>query len=104
MAEYPPTKGSNPSSDHIIREARQLAFDELFRSPQIGHSLKIDHSFPEKFVDELSRREVFNKHLFRPNTYLHKWWADCFLTKLSGLMMKLTVLSQRKRPMVIVVL
>ncbi|MFQ5612364.1 MAG: hypothetical protein ACE5H9_09550 [Anaerolineae bacterium] len=52
-----------------------MAFDELFRSPQAGHSLEIDHSFPEEFVDELSRLEVFNKHLFRPNTYLHKWWA-----------------------------
>ena len=26
-------------------------------------------------MDDLSRQEVFNKHLFRPNTYLHKWWA-----------------------------
>lgn len=69
-----PTENKSPS-DHIMREARQLAFDELFRVSQTGHSLDIDHSFPEKFVDELSRREVFNKHLFRPNTYLHKWWA-----------------------------
>lgn len=75
MADYPLAEGIKPASDHIVREARQLAFDELFRSPQAGHSLEIDHSFPEKFVDELSRREVFNKHLFRPNTYLHKWWA-----------------------------
>ena len=75
MAEYPPAEEVKPSSAHVLREARQLALDELFRSPQTGHSLKIDHSFPEKFVDELSRREVFNKHLFRPNTYLHKWWA-----------------------------
>ncbi len=26
-------------------------------------------------VDLLATRESFNKHLFRPNTYLHKWWA-----------------------------
>ena len=75
MADYPLTEGIKPASDHAVREARQLAFDELFRTPQAGHSLEIDDSFPEKFVDELSRREVFNKHLFRPNTYLHKWWA-----------------------------
>jgi len=75
MADYPPTEGIEPSSDHTVREARQLAFDELFRTPKAEHSLAIDHSFPEEFVDELSRREVFNKHLFRPNTYLHKWWA-----------------------------
>jgi putative DNA methylase len=75
MADYPLTEGIKPASDHAVREARQLAFDELFRTPQVEHSLAIDHSFPEEFVDELSRREVFNKHLFRPNTYLHKWWA-----------------------------
>lgn len=62
-------------TDSVVRESRQLAFDELYRVPQTGHSLMIDHSFPEAFVDKLSRREVFNKHLFRPNTYLHKWWA-----------------------------
>lgn len=38
-------------------------------------SHRIDARFPEQFVDRLSRQEVFNKHLFRPNTYLHKWWA-----------------------------
>ena len=38
-------------------------------------SRRIDTRFPEQFVDALSRQEVFNKHLFRPNTYLHKWWA-----------------------------
>ena len=57
------------------REARQLAIDELLSVPKLGHSLSIDHAFPEQLVDELSRIEVFNKHLFRPNTYLHKWWA-----------------------------
>jgi putative DNA methylase len=62
-------------ANHVIREARQLAFDELYRAPQTGYSLVMDDSFPEKFVDELSRLEVYNKHLFRPNTYLHKWWA-----------------------------
>ena len=58
-----------------IREARQMALDELYRLPQIEDSVAIDESFPEGFADELSRREAFNKHLFRPNTYLHKWWA-----------------------------
>ncbi len=59
----------------VIREARQLAFDELYRAPQTEYSLAIDESFPEKLANELSQCEVFNKHLFRPNTYLHKWWA-----------------------------
>ena len=67
-----PTADAEPSSE-LFKRPRQLALDEIFQAP--GHSLTIDHAFPEKFVDELSRREVFNKHLFRPNTYLHKWWA-----------------------------
>ncbi|MCP4399667.1 MAG: hypothetical protein GY801_20480 [bacterium] len=45
------------------------------RNSQTEEHFSIDESFPEEFADELSRREVFNKHLFRPNTYLHKWWA-----------------------------
>ncbi len=62
-------------ANNTVREARQLAFDELYRVPQTDSSMAIDETFPEKFADELSRQEVFNKHLFRPNTYLHKWWA-----------------------------
>ena len=46
------------------------------RAPRMKEpSHRIDAQFPEQFVDRLSRQEVFNKHLFRPNTYLHKWWA-----------------------------
>ena len=75
MADYQLADGVKPASGRAIRDVRQLAMDEMSRSPRPEQSLKIDHSFPEKFVDELSRREVFNKHLFRPNTYLHKWWA-----------------------------
>lgn len=35
----------------------------------------IDKAFPEKAANDLAARESFNKHLYRPNTYLHKWWA-----------------------------
>jgi putative DNA methylase len=69
------TERAESPANHIIREARQLAFDELYRAPRTELSLVMDDSFPEEFVDELSRLEVYNKHLFRPNTYLHKWWA-----------------------------
>jgi len=75
MADHSLTESVESATNRIVREARQLAFDELYRVPRADYSLAIDDSFPEKFVDELSRREVFNKHLFRPNTYLHKWWA-----------------------------
>jgi len=35
----------------------------------------LDVSFPEAEANALARQEAFNKHLYRPNTYLHKWWA-----------------------------
>jgi len=62
----------------MIPQIHQLTLDELLRLPQSTDSLAIDLAFPEKFSDELSRMEAFNKHLFRPNTYLHKWWARQF--------------------------
>jgi SAM-dependent methyltransferase len=58
-----------------ISTAHQLAFDDLYRSSEVAERLGIDDAFPERFADELSRWEAFNKHLYRPNTYLHKWWA-----------------------------
>ena len=58
-----------------VKEPRQLAFDEIVRAPQATISFAIDEFFPEKLADKLAQQEAFNKHLFRPNTYLHKWWA-----------------------------
>ncbi len=58
-----------------LQTSRQLAFDELDRAPQAAVSLAIDEYFPEALTNELAKQEAFNKHLFRPNTYLHKWWA-----------------------------
>ena len=76
MSAYHRTNTANSSSDGIIREGRQLILDDLRSTPlSMGNTVAIDYAFPEKFVDSLSRQEVFNKHLFRPNTYLHKWWA-----------------------------
>ena len=49
--------------------------DRLLLPALSGHGAETDCVFPEEFVNALSRQEVFNKHLFRPNTYLHKWWA-----------------------------
>ena len=36
---------------------------------------RLDYSFPEDFANQLAAAETYNKHLYRPNTYLHKWWA-----------------------------
>ena len=35
----------------------------------------IDTTFDSNFANDLARVESYNKHLYRPNTYLHKWWA-----------------------------
>jgi len=35
----------------------------------------IDAQFNTALADELARLETYNKHHYRPNTYLHKWWA-----------------------------
>jgi len=41
----------------------------------LGKTVPIDTYFPEEEANKLAIIESFNKHLFRPNTYLHKWWA-----------------------------
>lgn len=35
----------------------------------------LDRGLPVQDIEPLIRREAYNKHLYRPNTYLHKWWA-----------------------------
>ena len=35
----------------------------------------IDSYFDEGLANDLARLESFNKHIYRPNNYLHKWWA-----------------------------
>ncbi|MEZ4645885.1 MAG: hypothetical protein R3E31_24735 [Chloroflexota bacterium] len=37
--------------------------------------LPIDTEFDVTFANEIARLETFNKHHYRPNSYLHKWWA-----------------------------
>ena len=59
-------------------EPTQIAF--AFPQPdeptvQLGDTVPIDTSFPGEEANTLAEIESFNKHLFRPNTYLHKWWA-----------------------------
>ncbi len=36
---------------------------------------RIDTSFDVGFADRLAHYETYNKHHYRPNTYLHKWWG-----------------------------
>ena len=42
---------------------------------RLQKTVPIDRTFPEEDANRLAKIESFNKHLFRPNTYLHKWWA-----------------------------
>jgi putative DNA methylase len=39
------------------------------------NQLPIDDKFDVELANKLARLESYNKHLYRPNTYLHKWWA-----------------------------
>jgi hypothetical protein len=55
---------------------RELKFVEVERKLQPPPAaVPIDESFPEEAANELAKLESYNKNLFRPNTYLHKWWA-----------------------------
>jgi DNA modification methylase len=55
----------------------QLQFGNTEPNPlaQDLSAVALDSSFPTEEANVLAAREAFNKHLFRPNTYLHKWWA-----------------------------
>ena len=46
---------------------------QLDSTPQ--SEIPIDKYFPEDEANKLAALESYNKHLYRPNTYLHKWWA-----------------------------
>lgn len=35
----------------------------------------LDDDFPVDFANAIAKLEIFNKHHYRPNSYLHKWWA-----------------------------
>jgi len=56
--------------------SHQLPLDD-FGDIERGNPIDvpIDSSFPEQSATALARLESFNKHLYRPNTYRHKWWA-----------------------------
>jgi len=49
-------------------------YDKTKTTRTTGHP-PIDTYFPVKDINALVKKEIYNKHLYRPNTYLHKWWA-----------------------------
>jgi len=64
-----------------MRQSFQLALN--FNDSQLDNTsvseippeIPIDKYFPEDEANKLAAFESYNKHLYRPNTYLHKWWA-----------------------------
>lgn len=50
------------------------SMDDTANDPDNG-SLPLDERFDTEFADEIARLESYNKHHYRPNSYLHKWWA-----------------------------
>lgn len=46
-----------------------------FDHPDTAPFPQIDTAFPIEEANKIIEKESYNKHLFRPNTYLHKWWA-----------------------------
>ena len=59
----------------MTQSDKPASFDSIDETKTEQHLPAIDNSFPEGEANELASIEAFNKHLYRPNTYLHKWWA-----------------------------
>lgn len=56
-------------SEQSARQRRETPFAGA------AQPLPIDLSFDAAFADRMARLESYNKHHYRPNTYMHKWWA-----------------------------
>lgn len=56
----------------------QLSLSLTTNTPTIAsrdNALPIDTQFDTDLANAIAHLESYNKHLYRPNTYLHKWWA-----------------------------
>jgi len=58
-----------------IREQAAFDFVDAYKPQAADRSPVSNGDFPEDAANELAVLERYNKHLYRPNTYLHKWWA-----------------------------
>ena len=38
-------------------------------------TIPLDTEFDTAFANQIAQLEAYNKHHYRPNSYLHKWWA-----------------------------
>lgn len=41
----------------------------------LTESARVAAGFDAELANSIAKFESYNKHLYRPNTYLHKWWA-----------------------------
>src|ERR1044071_4333111 len=62
-------------NEFAFRTSPVLEHPELEKEKITRHDVPIDSFLPVEEANKLATIESFNKHLFRPNTYLHKWWA-----------------------------
>lgn len=63
---------SETSTPHPVKgEDSSLHLSPPARIPGIH----LDTSFDVSFANDIARLESYNKHHYRPNSYLHKWWA-----------------------------
>jgi hypothetical protein len=56
----------------MIKNALQI---RPMNEQQTHVEFPIDTTFDVELADRLAHLETYNKHYYRPNTYLHKWWA-----------------------------
>lgn len=73
-----------------------LRFEAPGKTDSSAVGVPIDKHFPEDEANTLARLESYNKHLYRPNTYLHKWWARRSGTTFRHILKQL-VKDQRRR-------
>jgi len=79
-----------------IKEQMSLYFQTNRPSKIDTEFPPIDDNFPEEAANELATLESFNKHLYRPNTYLHKWWARRSGTTFRHILKQLVSDQQRR--------
>jgi putative DNA methylase len=65
-------------------------------APRSSLHTPLDNDFDVVLANRLAHFEAYNKHLYRPNSYLHKWWARrCGST--FRLILKHLVADEKKR-------
>lgn len=52
-----------------------IDFEQSLGTNKMPDVLTINKEFDADLAKTLAQAESFNKHLYRPNNYLHKWWA-----------------------------